>query len=418
MNESQLQAARRRTTRFLLLAVAAGYTAMVAATTISTLVAEQITGATTWAGVPFAAGITGVATGASLLPRLRERFGLRRALIAAYAVAAGGAATAFTATVVSSFPLLVLGMLVIGCGQSASVQTRYISADLRPPEQRAVALSMVVWMGTVGAVVGPNLLAPAGRVALSFELPELAGGYLVSFSVFSFAMSLYFVFLRPDPTTLLYDGPRSRVAEQSAAGLWARVGEPRVQVALVTMVTGHVVMVLIMSMTPLHVRHGGHGLAAVGLIASAHTLGMYAFSPLVGRLVERSGRVRTISLGLSLLVAAALVAVVAGDSFRLLLFALFLLGLGWNVGFVGGSSLLVTGMPQNERARVQGAADSVVWVSAAISSMSASLLLAAVGYNGLCWIGAALLAAPASVLVRHRRRLAHEVDRTGSQQGG
>ncbi len=178
---------------------------------------------------------------------------------------------------------------------------------------------------------------------------------------------------------------------------------PGVQVALVAMIIGQVVMVLIMTATPIHIEDSGYGLGLVGTIISAHTLGMFALSPLTGRLTDRIGTRPVIALGAAMLLISAVMAAAAPrDATVVLGWALFLLGLGWNFGFVGGSALLARQTPLEIRPLVTGRADSAVWLGSALASSSSGVLLAGPGYPALAVLGAALSLIPMMVLVRLR----------------
>jgi MFS family permease len=213
------------------------------------------------------------------------------------------------------------------------------------------------------------------------------------------AATLYLVALRPDPATIGFDGPVA-TGKPSFGDAFRR---PHVKVALAAMVSGQVVMVLIMVATPLHIRHHGFSLGIVGLVMSAHTLGMFAFSPLTGRLADRIGRYRTIMIGLALLgVAAILAAFAPTTSTPVLLLALFLLGLGWNLGFVAGSALLTVGFAPDLRARIQGRADSVTWLSSGVASIASGIVFETSDYRVLALLGLLLLGLPLVVVARHR----------------
>ena len=173
------------------------------------------------------------------------------------------------------------------------------------------------------------------------------------------------------------------------------------------MVAGQVVMVLIMTMTPLHLRDHGHGLETVGLVLSAHTFGMFALSPITGRLTDRFGSPRVIAAGLgTLAVAAVLAALSPPDGGALLTLALFLLGFGWNLGFVAGSALLTRGLALAERTRVQGVADGAIWSTAALASLSSGVIVAFASYTVLGLLAVALLVAPSLLLLARGRGLA------------
>ena len=178
-------------------------------------------------------------------------------------------------------------------------------------------------------------------------------------------------------------------------------------VALVTLAAGQVVMVLIMTMTPLHLTDHGHGLTTVGIVLSAHTFGMFALSPITGRLVDRFGSPRIIAAGLATLAVAALIAAGAPpEGGAVLTLALFLLGYGWNLGFVAGSSMLTSGLTLRERTRVQGVADGVIWTSAALASLSSGFIVAGASYTALGLLGIALLLPPAALLLARGRAAA------------
>lgn len=391
---------RSRLTAVLFGGAALGTTGYIAAVTVSTLAVEEITGRATLSGLPGALAVAGTAVGTTLLTlRVGER-GRRPGLVLGYLLGALGAATAVAGVVASSFLLILVGMAVTGLGRASNQLARYAAAELYPPERRASALSLIVWAGTVGSVVGPSLLQPFGSITSAWGTSELGGGYLVTALFMAAAMALYVIALRPDPMTIAHD---DHDPEPYASGFGDSFQQPHVKVALAGLIAGQVVMVLIMTTTPLHIRHGGSDLGTVGLVMSAHTLGMFAFSPLTGRLADRIGRYQTVVVSLVVLsVAAILAATVPVDSTPALLAALFLLGVGWNLGFVASSALLTVGFAPGLRARLQGRADSITWISSAVASLSSGLLFQVFDYRILSLVGLVLLIVPALVLARHR----------------
>jgi MFS family permease len=299
-----------------------------------------------------------------------------------------------------SIMLLLIASVLTGFANGVGNLGRHVAADLVPPARRASALATVVWGSTIGAVSGPNLVAPAGAIAESLGLPTLAGAYLLTVVFLGLATVLAFVLLRPEPYALADRAALEAHAERpSAASAGSALARPNVVVALVTLVAGQVVMVLIMTMTPIHLLDHGHGLATVGFVLSAHTFGMFALSPLSGHLTDRFGSVPVIGAGLATLAVAGILAAIAPpDGGALLTLALFLLGYGWNLGFVAGSALLARGLAIAERTRVQGIADGLVWSSAAIASLASGVVVAGASYTVLGILGVALLVPPALVL--------------------
>lgn len=391
--------------------VALGSTGHIAAVTVATIAAEELAGSSAWAGVPGAAVVLGAAGGALLLSAIMVRAGRRTGLATGYALGVLGAVLAVLALVVRSFPLLLVGTFLIGVANSSNQLSRYAAADLVPARRRASALGTVVWAATIGAVIGPNLIGVAGSIAENLGLPSLAGAYLLPAGFVALAAILTFTFLRPDPY-LLAD-PSARHLETDGAGHPVRslLRRPSVAIALIALIVNQAVMVLVMTMTPLHMTSHGHGLAAVGLVISGHTFGMFALSPISGRLADRFGPPPIVAAGLVVSgIAAGLSALAPPDGGLLLGFALFLLGFGWNLGYVAGSSILTGGLAVRERTRLQGAADALIWSSSAIASLASGVIVAAASFTALGLLGAALIVGPAWLVVSRRNRL-HAVSR-------
>jgi predicted MFS family arabinose efflux permease len=276
-----------------------------------------------------------------------------------------------------------------------------------PAGRRASAIGTVVWGATVGAVVGPNLVGWAGDLAATIGLPVLAGAYLIPVAFVGTAAILSFTFLRPDPFELADRSAVQAHDDPAAAPIREIIRRPAVIVSLATLVLGQFVMVLIMTNTPLHMVSHGHGLAMVGFVMSAHTFGMYALSPVSGRLTGRLGSITTILLGSVVLAIAGILAAVApADGGAILLVALFLLGFGWNLGFVAGSTMLSGGVSVAERTRLQGLTDAFVWSTAAVASLSSGLIAAVAGYTALGISGVGLVLLLLSIVLTRRRAVA------------
>ncbi|HET7830051.1 MAG TPA: MFS transporter, partial [Candidatus Limnocylindrales bacterium] len=407
----RLAAARRRSRNTLVAGVALGSTGHIAAVTVATIVASELLGSQTLAGAPGAAVVLGAALGAVLLSALMARHGRRAGLTAGYGIGVLGAFVATAAVLTRSFPLLLVGTTLIGFGNAANNLSRYAAADMVKAERRASAIGTVVWAATVGSVIGPTLVPLASEAAMRVGLPPLAGPYLVPVVFVGLAAILSFTLLRPDPYELAEVDPvaDAEPGNTTTERVWSILRRPGVWAAIVALIVSQVVMVLIMTMTPLHMIEHGHSLGAVGIVLSAHTLGMFALSPLSGWLTDRIGAVRTIFLGSGTLAIAALMAAGAPpDGGPLLVLGLFLLGLGWSFGFVAGSALLAQHLELHERTRVQGAADALIWSSAAAASLGSGLIMATVGYTALGLLGAGAVVIPVLV-IRANRRAVHDV---------
>jgi MFS family permease len=389
-------AIRTRLTAILFGGVAISRTGYIAAVTMTTLVAKDMLGTATWAGLPGAVSVLGSAVGGARLSGVMDRLGRRHGLVVGYAILAAGSLGGAFATAIGSFPLLVVAMGVFGVGASADNLARYAAADVHPAHRRGSAIAFVVWAGTIGSVVGPSLLNPSESLGRALGIDPLAGAYVLACFTAGAALILISTMLRPDPLEFADRGDRTLVVVKEPLSM-------TVWTAVTALSVGQTVMVLIMVMTPIHVRDHGHGLGTVGYIISAHTLGMFAFSPLTGIVADRIGRLPVILSGHFILAISGVLAAVADEQATILLaFALFLLGLGWNLSFVAGSALLTEGAAPASRVRLQGLGDLIVWSSGAAAALGSGFLLTASSYAVLCLVGACLTILPATLAVQQR----------------
>ncbi|MEU8441666.1 MFS transporter [Streptomyces microflavus] len=371
---------------------------------LAPMLATEVTGSEALSGLAPTASVAGTALLSLPLAALMTSRGRRPGLVLAYLIGALGGALVVLGTMVRSFPLLLLGMAAFGAGSSANLQARFAAADLVGPERRGRAISTVIWATTIGSVVGPNIAAPAGRVFRGTPVPESAGPYLWSAAAFLLAGVVVTVLLRPDPLltarALAPQSPQGERKRSLRAGVAAVRESPMAKLALVAVTVSHTAMVSIMVMTPVHL--GGHGadLQLIGLVISGHIAGMYAFSPVMGWLADRFGRLSVIGLAVGLLSTAALLAGTAGPRHGQTALGLFVLGLGWSAGMIAGSALLTDSVPQEARAAVQGLSDLTMNAAAGIGGASAGVIVAQWGYGPLNAIGAALLLPVAALALR------------------
>lgn len=411
-------AMQRRTLRVLVAAQVLGGFAIGVGAAVSPLLAKEILdGDGTFAGLAFAALTFGAAVAAIPLSRLMARRGRRPGLVRGYAVATVGSALALVAADVESFPLLLAGMFLFGSGTSANLLARYAGADLAEPAHRGRAISTVVWATTIGAVAGPNALGPAGRLASAFELPRMAGPYVISLACFAAAAAVVSGALRPDPLVLAGGLDPAAAGGAPRRSILARLGtvlrDPSASVGLATMVVAHGVMVSVMTMTPLHLRDHGDSLELVGVVISLHIAGMYALAPVVGSVADRIGHVRVAHAAALTLVAAAGLAAAAGHTHALIAVALVLLGLGWSMATIAGATLLTTSVTAEERAETQGVADMSMGVAGGAGGTVSGIVVGTIGYAALSVVGAFVAAVLLGLLVVRAASLRVVVPGTG-----
>jgi MFS family permease len=369
---------QRRTLAVLAAATAVGSMGLAAGGTAGALLAEEITGSRAAAGVPLGVLVTGSAAGALLIARQTNRSGRTAGLILGYVVGAAGAVAVIAAAIVSDFALLLVGSAALGAANAAVFLTRYAAADVGDETTRGRALGTVFVAASVGAIASPNLLGPSGRLAEAVGLPELAGLYLVAVPAFALAASL----LAHVPR-----GSRDSALVPEATGSTESLGRARTALAVLGAV--NFVMVAVMAIAPVHLKEEGHELGFVGLVVGIHVLGMFAPSPLSGWLADRAGSVAVVSAGAVFLVAAGLAGAVVDPSGHIgITIVLTLLGIGWNAGVVGGSTMLASSVPPAERPRAEGFGEIAMGGAAAIGAVFAGLVVAFGGFPALALAGA------------------------------
>lgn len=393
--EAAREALYRRTMRVLVVSQVLAGAGLAAGVTVGALLAEDMLGSTGSAGVPAALLTLGSAAAAILVGRLSQSSGRRPGLAAGYAVGALGGAGVVLAAAVDSVGLLLGSLLLYGSGTATNLQARYAGADLVEQDRRGRAISAVLVATTAGAVIGPNLVGATGSLAERFGIPALAGPFMLATLAYSFAAVVVVVLLRPDPllSARAWAARALGDASSGAPRVAADVGAPReVRLAAVSMVVTQIVMVAVMTMTPIHMRDHGQGLAATGVVISVHVAAMFLPSPLTGILVDRVGRRPVIAAGSATLLAAGVVSAVApADSTAVLALALGLLGLGWNFGLVAGTAMLTDASPLAQRARTQGTVDVAVALAGATGGMGSGFVVASAGYAALS-VGGGILA--------------------------
>jgi MFS family permease len=378
------EALQRRSLRVLVASQVLGGVGLGAGATVGALLAEDLFDSTELSGLSVALFTLGSAGAAMVVGGVSERHGRRPGL------ALGGLGIVLAA-VLDSALLLLPSLLVYGSGTSTNLQARYAGGDLAAPDRRGAALSTILVATTFGAVAGPNLVAPVGALAASWGIPRLAGPFLLASVAYAAAALLLTVLLRPDPlltARALAADAAARGAGPAAAGVLDRTA---LRLGGLTMVATQLAMVAVMTGTPIHMRDHGHGLGATGAVIGLHIAAMFLPSPLTGRLADRFGSRPVIAAGGATLLAAGVVgAVVPGESTAGIAVALVLLGLGWNLGLLGGTTLLTAAVPLAGRARVQGRVDVAVALAGATGALSSGLVVAGAGYGALSLVSGVL----------------------------
>ncbi len=371
-----------------------GGAGLAAGVTVGALIAQQMLGTDAFAGLPSALFTLGSAGSALIVGRLSQRYGRRTGLSAGFMIGGLGAIGVIMAAIINSIFLLFISLLIYGAGTATNLQARYAGTDLANHKQRATAVSITMVFTTFGAVAGPSLVNVMGDFALSIGVPSLAGPFILAAAAYMLAGVVLFIMLRPDPLVIARTIEAANEEPGDKGHLAAAEhteNKKGIIVGATVMVLTQIVMVAIMTMTPVHMRHHGHDLGAVGLVIGFHIGAMYLPSLVTGVLVDRLGRTAmAISSGITLLLAGVIAAFAPGDSMVLLVIALSLLGLGWNFGLISGTALIVDSTDTATRAKTQGTVDVLIALSGAAGGALSGMIVAGSSYLALSFTGGIL----------------------------
>lgn len=398
---------QRRTLVVLVITQVVGTVGVGVAPSIGVLLAGEVTQNEAWAGLARTASTLGAALFGLPLGNLAARKGRRFALAAGWWVAAVGSAILVAAAQWSLVVPLFVGLLLIGAGGAVSLQGRFAATDLAEPDHKARALALVVWVGMLGTVLGPNLGAPGAVLGAATGLTVFAAAFAIAAVFLALAGTVVFALLRPDPLLTLaahLGTTRATVSGSMGSRIRTMIGEIRrnrpARVAVLAILTGQVVMVAIMTMTPVHIVHHGGSIDVVGITISLHIIGMYALSPVVGWITDRGGHRTSIWIGLVILLISLVVGAVWAETTSGVIVALILLGLGWSFVNVAGSALFSQMVSPDVRASSQGGVDALSNLCGATAAFLAGPLLVVTSFATLSWISILALIPLAIALLR------------------
>ncbi|MDN5725868.1 MAG: MFS transporter [Propionibacteriales bacterium] len=414
---------QRRTIATLAGSQVLGGVGVTAGVAVGTLLAADLSGSETWAGLGGTSQTVGGAVFAMVIARVMAARGRRPGLALGYVIAIIGGLLVITAAVIGSFGLFLCGSLLFGGATAANSQARFAAADLSEEHHRGRHLSIVVWATTIGAVAGPNLTGLGDDAAQVLGIPVLAGPYAFSLIGLVLATGVLWLWLRPDPLLTAramavatpetvarpgdgqpgdgqpndgQPGEADTAAARAASGtpvggLRSILAHRPALLGLLAMALGHAVMVSVMVMTPLHMRHGAASLEVIGIVISLHIVGMYAFSPITGWAVDRFGGRVIVATGAALLLTAAILAGSSqtGPSIRLTA-GLIVLGLGWSCTLIAGSTLLTSALSLNERTGAQGMADVAMGLAGGGGGFLAGVIVQQWGFATLAVLAGGL----------------------------
>ncbi|AHA10260.1 MULTISPECIES: MFS transporter [Bacillus] len=392
--EEEQQKLYKRTLIIVSISQMFGGAGLAAGITVGALLAQQMLGTDAYAGLPAAMFTMGSAVAAFFVGKLSQKYGRRIGLATGFIVGGLGAIGVVLAALTNSIILLLVSLLIYGAGTATNLQARYAGTDLADKRQRATAISITMVMTTFGAVAGPNLVGVMGDFAHSIGIPNLAGPFILSAAAFILAGLVLFIMLRPDPliiANIIETYKREHTYKGQPVTEEVKENKRGITVGAIVMILTQIVMVAIMTMTPVHMGHHGHGLSAVGLVIGFHVGAMYLPSLVTGMLIDKIGRTTmSIAGGIILLAAGVIAAMAPSDSLLLLIVALSLLGLGWNLGLISGTAQIVDATIPSTRAKTQGKIDVFVALAGASGGAMSGMIVANSSYAALSLAGGVL----------------------------
>ena len=385
-SSSDLDLLQRRTVKVLALGQALGGFGLGATLSVGALLAVELSGSPAWSGAAATISTLGAATAAIPLANLAYKKGRRIALGSGAFLAIMGATLMIVATYAVSFPIELMALFLLGAGSAVGLQARFAAADIPTGKPKGKDLSMVVWATTLGAVIGPNLIAPGEALGLWLGMPHLSGPFLFTILAQLLSTTVFWAGLRPDPLLVAREIaglPEKRKNPGVRGALEVIRSYPIAGFSVLTIALSHMVMVSVMAMTPAHLSSEGHSLAEVGFTISLHVAGMYAFAPIFGNLSDRLGAKPVIVFGQLIFLTSLAVSGFGQSQFNAVLLGLFLLGLSWSASTVAASALLSESLGTENRSKVQGFSDSLMSLSGAFGGAIAGTILALYTFGGL-----------------------------------
>lgn len=334
------------------------------------------------------------------------RYGRRNGLCTAYGIGLAGAIIGTYAVLNSIFPLLLVSAATMGMARSGAQMSRFVVGEIFSVDKRAQMIGRIVFAGTIGAIFGPALVEPSSQLAsfLSLDIvtgPVLAemalvqanspaaivselttGPWVIASFMYATSFLITFFFLRPEPALVAEQYSEARtigIGKSNEHKLSNLLRLPNVQLAILSMLISQTVMSTLMTITPWHMHLTDHSNAQVSLVIAVHVLGMFGLSPLTGYLIDRYGRVTMMIAAALILIASTIISPLSAQM-PYLLAGLFLLGLGWNFGYVAGSSMLADALTGADRTRVAGFNDMLVAFCAGLGTLSSGFLFSVGGF--------------------------------------
>ncbi|MEP2781061.1 MAG: MFS transporter [Pseudoruegeria sp.] len=361
-DNSEMQRAKRNVT-VLVIAQAFLGAQMPMIFTIGGLAGQSLASNICFATLPISLIVLGSMLTATPLSAFMQRYGRRAGFVLGAAAGAMGALVGAYGLYIQSFPIFLIGSLFTGVYMSAQGFFRFAAVDTAPEAYRAKAISFVMAGGLISAVIGPQLVKVTSQ---AFVIPFL-GAYLAVIAI-NFFGSFLFLFL-DIPEAKTSEGPvdtgRSRIE---------LLRTPRIAVAIICAMVSYALMNLVMTSTPLAVVGCGFDQGDAADVVTGHVLAMFAPSFFTGHLIARFGVEKIVALGLTILAAAGFVAL-SGVELSHFFIALILLGLGWNFGFIGATTMLAGAHSAEERGRVQGMNDMIVFGCVTLASVASGGLM-------------------------------------------
>lgn len=356
--------------------------------TVGALIAQELLGSDRLAGLPSAVFTLGSSLAAFLIGRLTQSNSRRTGLSVGFLLGGVGAIGVIISTALQQIFCLFLFLFIYGFGTATNLQARYAASDLAEPADRSKAISIAMVATTFGAIIGPNLSNFMSKIALELHLPPLTGSFILSALAYISSGIVLFLFLRPDPYQVAKILEDNQTDNNNQVTEREHLDKKSIFIGALIMTITQMVMVAIMTMTPVYMKMHDHGLHTVGIVIGIHIGSMYLPSLVTGNLVTKIGTYKTgILSGITLILAAVIAMISPPNSTVILSIALSLLGIGWNFGLISGTTMIVDATTLLKRPKIQGTIDVFIALAGSFGGAVSGIILNAFNYQVLGLLG-------------------------------
>lgn len=348
---------------------------------VGAILAKQIIGDESLSGLPSMLFTLGSAYFAYLVGKISGNYGRRIGLSTGFLMGSLGSIGVIFAYKINSIFLIMLSLFLYGAGAASNLLSRYAATDLAPDNKKATSISISMVFTTVGVLSGPFILKFINNPLLHMGIKEELSAFILASLGYLISFLIIFIFMRPDPLLFSIKNNKETKLKVDKDVLINNNLKRNICMSAIVMILVQVIMISIMTMTPLHMKAHHHNLYSINLVIGIHIASMFLPSLFTGQIIDKFGTKTMIIFSSLIFILSTIIAMIApGDSFIMLLISLSLLGLAWNLGFISGTTMLVKNTSGLNRAKIQGNIDIFIALAGALASGASGYFVFMIGF--------------------------------------